>query len=378
MTSLTIERDIVTLNETAFAVPWLRFSCPCATCRHSASFQRIADLSVRPDSLPEAITIELGRDGELLHITWREDPVHHSTYRVDWLLDHAWNRSSEGQFSGEVLWDTAALGIRDMRWHDAPGCHAGLGSWTDDLFTHGFALLRGTTEAELQRLLAEFEPVHHTEYGRYADVRAVPEAEDLSEMSLNLTAHTDYPYRTVGPLLEFCYFVENQATGGEFFFLDGFKAAEDFRTEYPAWFALLATTPVEFEQLYSSHRYLYRLRRPVITLGPDERVQALHFGHSHAWSWQVPPERAADFYRAYHTFLKHLACEQYRVTRRFEAGECLAFRNTRILHGRHAFDPSTGTRRLITAYIPWDQLEARMRFHRESPNYLSPPARRIP
>ncbi|MEU1329633.1 TauD/TfdA family dioxygenase [Streptomyces sp. NPDC005865] len=168
----------------------------------------------------------------------------------------------------------------------------------------------------------------------------------------------------------FCYFVENQAEGGEFFFLDGFKAAEDFRTEHPAWFALLAETPVEVEQVYSSHRYLYRLRRPIITLGPDEQVQALHFGHSHTWTWQLPPECSADFYRAYHAFLRHLASEHYRVTRRFAAGECLAFRNTRILHGRHAFDPATGPRRLITAYLSWDQLEARIRYHRESDHYL--------
>jgi gamma-butyrobetaine dioxygenase len=318
----------------------------------------------------------LSQDGRLLHITWQEEPVHRSTYRVDWLLDHAWDRSEKEQFGNEALWDAATPAAQDMRWHRAADCHAGVGPWTDDLFTHGFALLRETTVPEIERLLAEFDPVHHTEYGRYADVCAVPDAEDLSEMALTLTAHTDYPYRAVGPLLEFCYFVENQATGGEFFFLDGFKAAEDFRTAHPSWFALLTKTPIEYEQLYSSHRYLYRLRRPLITLGPDDRVQALHFGHSHVWTWQLPPSLAGDFYRAYHAFLSHLRSEQYQITRRFAAGECLAFRNTRILHGRHAFDASTGTRRLITAYIPWDQLEARSRFHRESSKYRPLPPNR--
>ncbi|MGW6055516.1 TauD/TfdA family dioxygenase [Streptomyces sp. NPDC055189] len=371
---MTLDSGIITLDETPFALPWLRFSCPCPDCRHPGSFQKTADLSLGPEDLPVARAAGLSPDGLLLHVTWHEEPVHESTYRVDWLLDHAWDRSDSQEFGKETLWDSTTPGTAAMRWHRAADCHAGLGSWTDDLFTHGFALLRDMTVRQLELLLADFDPVHPTEYGRYADVTAVAQAEDLSEMSLALTAHTDYPYRTVGPLLEFCYFVENEATGGEFFFLDGFKAAEDFRTAHPSWFALLTETPVEFEQLYSSHHYLYRLRRPVITLGSDGRVQALHYGHSHVWSWNLPPSRVGDFYRAYHAFLRHLRSESYRITRRFEAGECLALRNTRILHGRHAFAPTTGTRRLITAYIPWDQLEARTRFHREVTHYHPPVA----
>ncbi|MEV6756528.1 TauD/TfdA family dioxygenase [Streptomyces sp. NPDC051214] len=372
MTSITADDGLLTLNGTQFALPWLRFSCPCATCRHPASLQKIADLSPQPEALPQAARIELSQDGRLLHITWQEQPVHYSSYRLDWLFTHTWDHPADAHLPAPVPWDAATLDSEALKWHEAAECHAGLGAWTEDLFTHGFALLRRTTVPELRRLLDELDPVHHTEYGRYADVSAVPDAEDLSEMSLTLTAHTDYPYRTAGPLLEFCYFVENQAQGGEFFFLDGVKAAEDFRTRHPAWCALLVETPVEFEQVYSSHRYLYRLRRPIITLGPDQQIQALHFGHSHAWTWHIPPAGAADFYSAYHAFLQHLQSERYRITRRFAAGECLAFRNTRILHGRHAFDPATGPRRLITAYIPWDQLEARTRYHHESHTYLPP------
>ncbi|MGW8378421.1 TauD/TfdA family dioxygenase [Streptomyces sp. ODS28] len=371
MASMTHDSAVLTIDGRPFPLPWLRFCCPCQQCRHPGSYQKIADLSGRDGALPQAASAELSPDERVLRVTWREEPVHHSTYRLDWLLHHAWDHDT-GQESSETLWDAERLRAAGLPWHEASSCHAGQGPWTQDLLTYGIALLRNTSVAELERLLEEFEPVHYTEYGRYADVRAVPEAEDLSEMALTLTAHTDYPYRTVGPLLEFCYFVENQASGGEFFFLDGFRAAEDFRTEHPAWFELLATTPVEFEQLYTSHRYLYRLRRPIITLGPHGRLAAMHFGHSHAWAWQIGPGQAADFYRAYHAFLHHLGAQRYRITRHFAAGECLAFRNTRILHGRHAFDPASGPRRLITAYLPWDQLEARIRYHHEALHYPLP------
>ncbi|MEB3958723.1 TauD/TfdA family dioxygenase [Streptomyces kunmingensis] len=325
---MTLDSGITTLDETPIALPWPRFSCPCPDCRHPGSFQKTAE----------------------------------STYWVDWLLDHAWDRGDSEQFIKETLRDSATPGAADMRPHQAADFHAGLGPWTYDLFTHGFALPRDTTVPQLERLLAEFDPVHHTEYGRYTDVTAVPETEDLSEMSLTLTAHTDYPYRTVGPLLEFCYFVENEAIGGEFYFLDGFKAVEDFRTVHPSWFTLLAETPVEFEQLYTSHHYLYlyRLRRPVTTVGPDEPIAIV------GMSCRLPGGVTGP------DSLWRLCSESYRITRRFEAGECLALRNTRILHGRHAFNPHSGTRRLVTAYIPWDQPEARTRFHRESPHYHPP------
>jgi gamma-butyrobetaine dioxygenase len=366
-TSQTID-----IQGTQFHLAWLRFSCPCAQCRHPESFQKVADLSDRRE-LPEAASIDLDPDADELRILWREEPEHRSRYPLKWLLLHSADETAQDESAALIRWDRAKLLERSVRWHDVADCHADGGLWFEDLQTVGFTLMNGVTPQELERLMSGIAPIHYTEYGRQADVRAVPGAEDLAETESRLGAHTDYPYKQTAPLIQFCYFKENRARGGEFFVVDGFKAADDFRLEHPEWFDLLVSTPVEFEQLYTSWRYLYRIRRSIITLDSRGAVAAIHLGHSHCWAWEVAPERCAEFYRAYHGFIRHLNEERYRWEHRFADGECVAFRNARILHGRNAFDAGTGVRHLITAYTPWEQLESRVRFHKENRHYRARP-----
>lgn len=87
-----------------------------------------------------------------------------------------------------------------MRWHEATACDSDGGPWFEDLQGVGFALLKGLTADGFERLLTGLAPVFHTEYGRQADLKADPGAEDLAETESALTAHTDYPYKWTGPL----------------------------------------------------------------------------------------------------------------------------------------------------------------------------------
>jgi gamma-butyrobetaine dioxygenase len=371
--TLSAERNspIIDIDGRQFHLAWLRYSCPCTRCRHPESFQKIADLSGNPE-LPEALSVDLDIAADELQVVWREEPTHVSNYPLRWLLLHGAGETRADDTVAPVVWDRATILDQRVRWHDVAECDTDGGPWFDDLQTYGFALISGVTPAEFERLLSGLAPVHYTEYGRQADVRAVPGAEDLAETESALTAHTDYPYKLTGPLIQFCYFKENKATGGEFFLVDGYQVANDFRSAHPRWFDLLVSTPVEFEQVYTSWRYLYRIRRPIITLDDEGSVAAIHLGHSHAWTWEIDPERCAEFYRAYHEFLRLLGAQRYRWEHRFADGECVAFNNTRILHGRNAFDPKGGVRHLITAYIPWQQLDSRVRFHKERHLYLNP------
>jgi alpha-ketoglutarate-dependent taurine dioxygenase len=357
----------ITIEGDRYHLGWLRYCCLCPECRHPDSFQKTVELSDR--DIPVALSVDLRTTDGVLEVEWQEDPAHRSVYPLDWLRAHRWNGQPTTEARAEGLWDAKSVQDR-IRWHDARSCEGVDGPWIHDLYDNGFTLLQNVTPAELERILSEFEPVHYTEYGRYATVKANPDAEDLSETAYPLTPHTDYPYKQTTPLIQFCYFAENKASGGEFFLVDGQKVADDFKSTHPDLFDLLSQTPVEFEQLYTTWRYLYRIQRPIIQLDATGNAEAIYFGHSHCWTWQVPPNQSEDYYVAYHTFLKFLNDERYRWEHRFQDGECVAFRNSRVLHGRNSFDPRSGLRHLITTYLPWEQLEARIRFQRESPYYL--------
>ena len=51
----------------------------------------------------------------------------------------------------------------------------------------------------------------------------------------------------------------------------------------------------------------------------------------------------------------------YAVALRLAAGEMVVFDNRRVLHGRQAFDPSTGRRHLRGAYVDRGEWDSRIR-----------------
>jgi len=52
---------------------------------------------------------------------------------------------------------------------------------------------------------------------------------------------------------------------------------------------------------------------------------------------------------------------KYRLTLKLKAGEMVVFDNRRVLHGRDAFDPSTGYRHLHGCYVDRGEFSSRLR-----------------
>lgn len=60
-------------------------------------------------------------------------------------------------------------------------------------------------------------------------------------------------------------------------------------------------------------------------------------------------------------FLEYLQDPRFLITLKLEAGEMLVFDNRRMLHGRKAFDPTTGGRHLQGCYLDTSEVLSRMR-----------------
>ena len=50
-----------------------------------------------------------------------------------------------------------------------------------------------------------------------------------------------------------------------------------------------------------------------------------------------------------------------RIRCRLCPGETVVFHNRRVLHGRCAFDPASGYRRLDGCYVDWEETQSRIR-----------------
>ena len=93
---------------------------------------------------------------------------------------------------------------------------------------YGFAVMDGlpAESGALCKVVDLFGYVRETNYGRWFEVRAEVNPNNLAYTNLGLQAHTDNPYRDPVPTLQVLACIENTVEGGESSVVDGFAVAD--------------------------------------------------------------------------------------------------------------------------------------------------------
>jgi gamma-butyrobetaine dioxygenase len=329
---------------------WLRDNCPCAECRDPRSGQKLFQITELPADLTAAAATELAGHLEVL---WSDG--HRSRYPQAWLDAGA---GEDGRTEhGKQLWQAAdfAAGLPEARWSQYLGEDAERAAVLRAVRRYGFALLRGVP-AEPGRVLEvarSFGYVRETNYGLLFDVRVEPDPNNLAFTSAAIAPHTDNPYRDPVPTMQLLHCLENSATGGDSGLVDGFRAASLLRAESPADFELLVRTPVPF--VFRDRDTELRADRPLITVDGRGRIREVRMNNRSIGRLDLPAERAEAFYAAYRRFAAITLRPELQLEFRLDAGDCLVFDNTRLLHARTAF-AQDGRRHLQGCYADLDSL----------------------
>ena len=234
---------------------------------------------------------------------------------------------------------------------------AELGRWLASIRRYGFAVLTGVPaeSGSLCKIADLFGYVRETNYGRWFEVRAEVNPNNLAYTNLGLQAHTDNPYRDPVPTLQILACLENSVEGGDSMVVDGFKVAQRIAKEFPRGFDLLTRHCARFEYAGASGVRL-RAKRPVIELSPDGEMIAIRFNNrSSAPIVDVPYDDMPDYYRAWRRFAELVEDPAMQVTFKLAPGEAFIVDNTRVLHARRAFS-GTGRRWLQGCYADKDGL----------------------
>ncbi|WP_315923753.1 gamma-butyrobetaine dioxygenase [Mesorhizobium sp. SP-1A] len=264
-----------------------------------------------------------------------------------WVADgvKTWTRAS---MQGSVPRASYASAVRDP---------SVLRNWLDAVKTYGFAVMEGlpAESGALAKVSDLFGYIRETNYGRWFEVRAEVNPNNLAFTNLGLQAHTDNPYRDPVPTLQILSCIENTVDGGDSSVVDGFAVAEALKRENPEGFRLLASYPARFEYAGSSGVRL-RSKRPMIELGPDGEMIAIRFNNrSLAPTVDVPFEDMEAYYAAYRRFAELIEDPAFEVTFKLEPGQAFIVDNTRVMHARKAFS-GTGNRWLQGCYADKDGL----------------------
>ncbi len=342
-----------------FHAIWLRDNALDEKTRSATNGQRLITILDVPEDTRIARASITGND-ELSVFFMPEE--REARYPVSWLATRAYDgrySQAPGWTNSDVTrWDGALQSaIPSADYEKAASDRRELGRWLAATRRYGFAVMTGVPAMSggLCKVVELFGFVRETNYGRWFEVRAEVNPNNLAYTNLGLQAHTDNPYRDPVPTLQLLACLENTVEGGDSFVVDGFKIAERLQQENPQGFDLLRHHCVRFEYTGSKGIRL-RAKRPIIELGPDGELIAVRFNNRSAAAFSdIPYADMEDFYRAYRRFAALIEDASMEVRFKLKPGELFIVDNTRVLHARKAFSGS-GSRWLQGCYADKDGL----------------------
>jgi gamma-butyrobetaine dioxygenase len=227
-------------------------------------------------------------------------------------------------------------------------------AFLDAFYRYGYVVFRNTptTEGTVRRVCDRLGYISGNNFGWVFDVRAEARPTDLAYTPIALLAHTDQPYRRPVPGIQLLHCLVNDSPGGDSTLADGLAAAEALRTADPDAFA--ACVAIEMEFRYDMVSDTVVGRGPLIEYDRWGRFRQVRLNTK--LDAPLPP---ADgdldaFYRGRRWLTDWLNDSAHQVTFRLEPGDVMFMDNLRVMHGRTAFDTSTGMRHLQGAYIDHD------------------------
>lgn len=337
---------------------WLRDNCHCAECRDPVSGQKLFGITDLPADLAVR---QVERDGGSVSVTFEPDG-HRAVYPDSWMAGVGADAGDGRTEVSKTTWVAADLAghLPEAHWAGYVADPAERRRVLTAVQQLGFAVLHGTatTEGTVLDIARTFGFPRETNYGHLFDVRVEPSPTNLAFTGRAIAPHTDNPYRDPVPTLQLLHCLGNASEGGDSGLVDGFRAAAVLREDDPAAFDVLTRTLVPFA--WADTRASLRADRPLIDVDPAGRIREVRFNNRSMQALALPGDDAARFYAAYVAFARIIARPELMVTFRLDAGDCVIFDNTRLLHARTAFSED-GARHLQGCYADLDALSSTLR-----------------
>jgi gamma-butyrobetaine dioxygenase len=343
-------------KEGEFHYLWLRDNCPCPSCRHPKTKERLVYTADIPSHI---VAKSAAVDGNAIAIEWSEG-AHRSQFDADWLRAHAGARADD--LPEPVLWGREFQDKRPVVSYDEMmGSDAALERWIDTLLTYGFVVARGAPPKadEIERFGKRVAYLREVIFGRARNIKSEPNPYNVAFTSVEVKPHTDLANYANPPGVQFLFCLVHEAQGGDTILVDGFNVACKLRSANPRCFDVLARTEVPF-RIFSDTADV-RTRAPTFTVDDRGSLRGIRFSNQCLEPLDLAPDRIEPFYDAYRDLEILIGAPDNRITFRLEPGDLLAMNNHRVLHSRTAFDPTSGRRHLQVASMEMDDVLSRRR-----------------
>ncbi|MEL7119890.1 MAG: TauD/TfdA family dioxygenase [Bacteroidota bacterium] len=331
-----------------YAYFWLYDNQPHLRAKNGQKLSETIDIDF--DIQPDVVALE----EDSLKVQWH-DQEEYSIYYVSWLL------SMDEKISlPQTVWTVDELPKRSFEYHEITTNDSSLKTCLEEVIEYGFALIKKVPlKSEQVCAFAElFSYVRETNYGRYFDVKVLPDPNNLAYTAKGLPPHTDNPYRDPVPTLQLLHCLKADAEGGKSVLIDGFRLAMDLKKENPTAYDYLSKWPIEYK--FEDDQVDLRNWTTVIGEKGDGSLYHIRFNNRSVQPFLFKGEQLKQYYKAYQTFEKMMHDPKYQYIFKLEAGDLILFDNERILHGRTEYTLN-GERHLQGCYANRDGLVSKWR-----------------
>ncbi len=295
--------------------------------------------------------VELAARDTATTVTWSDG--HTQTVDHAWLAQELGWEPAPTDIPWPTGWSVEPNPFPRLPWPEE-GDDEAVAAALDSFWIHGFVVFTGTPTdvGSLESIAGRFGPVRATNFGLLFDVYSKPQPVDLAYTPIELKAHTDNPYRTPVPGVQFLHCIVNDATGGESTLVDGLAASNDFAEMNSEGHRALTDTMVTYKYQYGDEHIVGRA--PIIETDRNGYFAGIRNSDRVDFVDPVDPDQLDVFYRARADLRKLLNNPARRATFLLSAGDVMMMNNRRLLHGRNSFELTTGMRHLQGCYIELD------------------------
>ena len=261
----------------------------------------------------------------------------------------------------KIKWDSTLKDIKNFEYKENFFESREMYDLLISFYKYGFVIIKNvpTDNNFIVKFANSIGSVRRTNFGEYFNVKSKIDPNDLAYTSMQLSPHTDNPYRNPVPCIQLLHCIINEVSGGFSTVVDGFTVCEDLKKNNPDYFKVLNEIKVKFK--FIDEDVVLEDWSELIKLNDDGTFKQVRFSPRLDFVPILDKDQLDFYYKARKKLSEMYNSKKYRIEFKLEPKDLIMMDNYRLLHGRTAYEINEGNRFLQGCYIDYDSTEGKLK-----------------
>ena len=261
----------------------------------------------------------------------------------------------------KIKWDSTLKDIKNFEYKENFFESREMYDLLISFYKYGFVIIKNvpTDNNFIVKFANSIGSVRRTNFGEYFNVKSKIDPNDLAYTSMQLSPHTDNPYRNPVPCIQLLHCRINEVKGGFSTLVDGFTVCEDLKKNNPDYFKVLNEIKVKFK--FIDKDVVLEDWSELIKLNDDGTFKQVRFSPRLDFVPILDKDQLDFYYKARKKLSEMYNSKKYRIEFKLEPKDLIMMDNYRLLHGRTAYEINEGNRFLQGCYIDYDSTEGKLK-----------------